>query len=411
MSQRQELAIAHLNEFQFDQALAIASELGEEPDTRFQHLRGWSEQLLQDVESQQSQQLERMKVLFSEALRHEAAFDYQAGIHALNQTPDILRETSVPGLSVTVAALLTQLREKQAETQRLDKLIRQRVKSRNLNGLQADVDHLLLLRPDRNDLQKLKDQLVARDAKLVATSGEVYGAAQDLLQAQDYAGVLKELDRIDPSVGLSAALNDGIMQPKIDQLREEVETKRDRLQVLDKTITAAVAENKLHDLLKQVEECLSLRLGDEEMQILREQLIERDKKNAAQIRDIVDKARDLRELCQFEAAICLLTRIPPELRTGEVADLLQELETLAADRSSALDALGSGTYQYNKTPATADEYGRLLATKRLSDEEFSSAYQAWKDRKRASELLPVAIAGVLLLMVIGWSVYSAYAQR
>ena len=402
MTAQQSRAESLLKNYDFDQATSFALALRDETDPRLQQLKGWSKLFVEQIETARRQQLERIGTLLSEALQHEQAYDYPSGIHTLQQVPEILRGASIPGQSLTPAKLLKRLTETQAEVHRLDELIRQRVKLRHLNGLQEEVDSLLELCPDRSDLQTLKEQLADRDAKLIATRDEAFAAAQQLLQTQDYAGAIKELEHIDPYV----------LHPKITTLREEAAALQKRLQTLQKTIATAVEQKQLHGLLKSVEECLLLKAGDSELEALRERLIKRDEKNASQIIGIVEKAEQRRSECQFAEASRALQRIPEELQTQEVLDLMVTCDAMATLRKSAMTALQDSIHskRYAEGLTTSAVYRNAINHEGLNDSEFETQYrscqQAWKKQKGEKEA-SIKRKAFQLKMLIGTSAVIA----
>ena len=165
---RQEQAEKLLKQYDYDAAAQIATGLCDEPDSRFRQLKEWAEQFLQDVDREREQQLARIADLVQEALQHEEAYDYQPGIHALEQVPEILRDQPIPGQSSAVSPLLSRLGDKLGESQRLDQIIRQRVKAKQVTGLLDEVEALLHLRPDRKNVVKLRDQLIDREKENAA---------------------------------------------------------------------------------------------------------------------------------------------------------------------------------------------------------------------------------------------------
>ena len=410
-----------LKQLDYPGANKLSTALRDEPDLRLRHLRGWAEGFLKDLESQQSQQQERTGTLWQEARQHEAAYDYPAAIHALEQVPQILRAVVLLGQSVTVDAVLSRLQKLQTDSQKLDQRIRQRLKSQQLTGLLSEVEALLLLRPDRQDLTKLREQLRDRDRKLLQTRDTAFAEGQRLLQAQDYDACLSELAKIDVS----------LLRPDITALREQAQTRRERLAELRPAILSAVQEKKLHGLLKQVDECLSLKETDPELQKLRERLVERDRKNAAQVAEIVDKARQQQQACQFETASKTLRRIPEAIQTEEVIDLLQTCDLLADLRGQTLSrlqqSLESGELESYQTGLTAaKEYRLALKNEELKDREFELQYQECQqglqdheadteraERQRAlmKKLVPIGAAVTVVTLLIGAGLWFRAMQR
>ena len=97
MASWQEQAETLLKRYDYQEAKEIATALCDETDLRLQHLKGWAEQFLTDVERNREQQLQRMLELLQEALQHEADHDYQSGVQTLEQIPETLREGAPSG--------------------------------------------------------------------------------------------------------------------------------------------------------------------------------------------------------------------------------------------------------------------------------------------------------------------------
>ena len=153
MAVRQSAAESSLAEFDFEAAMGIAISLKEEPDPRLRQLAGWAEAFLPEIDKKREEQLALAARALSEALRHEKAFDYSSGIHALELVPEILHTRQLPGQQETVAAALARLSATQTESRRLDRLIKARIAGRELTGLLTEVEKLLVVRPDRQDVQ------------------------------------------------------------------------------------------------------------------------------------------------------------------------------------------------------------------------------------------------------------------
>jgi formylglycine-generating enzyme required for sulfatase activity len=277
--------------------------------------------------------------------------------------------------------VLSRLHEKEAECRRLHELIHQRVKQRELTGLLSEVETLLVLQPDRKDAVKLKDELIERDRKLAETRDVAVIEARRLFELQEYEACLMELRRIDSSV----------MQQDAIELREQAKAHHDRLHTLRQFINEAVHAKQFDGLLKKVDEYLTLRSDDAEFQILRERLVARDEKNAAKVVNVLEKARSLRQKCRFEAASKSLQRIPLELQTQQVIDLLEDCDCLASLRQSALSVLQQAveTRDYELGRDATHEYRDSLRLGELEDDEFHSRFlicgQALQLRREAAE--------------------------
>jgi formylglycine-generating enzyme required for sulfatase activity len=161
-----------------------------------------------------------------------------------------------------------------------------------------------------------------------------------------------------------------------------------------------------------VDECLSLKSGDAELEKLRGQLQAREEKNAAQVANVIEKAQGLREECRFEAASNALGKIPVELMTQEASDLLEDYDSLAGQRETAMRSLkhAMAAEAYGPGLAKAKEYRDSLEERYLEDEEFSRAFaacqRALKDEREAEE-----VAERRRALIIKLSVAEEVAER
>ncbi|MEY4568040.1 MAG: hypothetical protein RLY14_3010, partial [Planctomycetota bacterium] len=184
------------------------------------------------------------------------------------------------------------------------------------------------------------------------------------MAAQNYEGVLKEIARIDPY----------FMLPEITSLKDKASSKAERVRELQKTISKALEQKQYHGLLAQVNQLLELKPSDAAMKSLQTQLIARDEKNAAQIKDVVNRAQSLISSCRFDQASKELVRIPSELQTLEVSELLQTCEDMVFQRQSAIQALANGltTQNYILAISNTNAYRNNISLQGWTDEEFQS---------------------------------------
>jgi formylglycine-generating enzyme required for sulfatase activity/serine/threonine protein kinase len=209
MVSSQSAAESLMKVYDFDRATALATALRDEPDPRLQHLKGWAEKFLPQIEQERQQQLERISEQFKEAAAHEQAHDYAAGLRVLEKVPAILREAQVSGHSDTVSGVMSRLQSTLDEIKRLDGEIRQRVEARKLNGLLSQVNQLLELQPDRRGIQDLKTKLEAREEKVTAKVTAGLAKARSLRQACRFESAITLLEKMPEDLGtLSSEIND-----------------------------------------------------------------------------------------------------------------------------------------------------------------------------------------------------------
>ena len=334
-------AESRLDACDFDDARELAASLQKDQDPRFPQHSAWSKQFLDRLETQKAEQLSRAGELMSEAIRHEAAYDYASAITTLNQIPKPLLAATVPNQAATPASLLLAVESKHEECRHLEESIRRAIAMKQLRGLLRDVDRLLQLRPDRQDVQKLRLQLVDRQAKRSEMFKEAFAAAQAAMRASDFDAVLTHLGRIDPAN----------KQPPMQSLEASAKSKRDRRNLLQRTIQEQFNAKSYAGLLDQVREFLELSPNNIAMIRLRDQLIVREQQLSARRDQVVAQVRGLQITGQFAAAQQLLQTVPDEFHDSEVQSLVLELHQLADEQNKLAQVLENGLHSEQHPPA------------------------------------------------------------
>ena len=303
--------------------------------------------------------------------------------------------TVVPGHDLRVHELQNHLQSTLEEIERLDKLIRKRVKNRELNGLLAEVKQLQALQPGREKLEKLADQLIERDQKLAATRDEALAAARQYLADQDYGQSLAQLNQIDTS----------LVNPEIETLIQTATTKRDQLKELRDSIRNALQSKQTHGLLPQVEQCLTLQSDAEDLQKLRDQLVERDQKNSVRVSLVIQQAERMRDARRFDKAVTALGQISEELATQQSKDLLTECENLKSLRSGAIKAFESAseTGDFKKVSVSLQHYQDALLASGVVDPDVARTSSDC-EKRLAAQLAAEQAAE----QAAAWSIFRAW---
>jgi formylglycine-generating enzyme required for sulfatase activity/serine/threonine protein kinase len=242
-------------------------------------------------------------------------------------------------------------------------------------------------------------------------------------QAHDYAAGLRVLEKV-PEILRETQVSGH--SDTVSGVMSRLRLKLDEIKRLDGEIRQRMKARKLNGLLTEVDEYLSLKSGDAELETLREKLQAREEKNAAQVANVIEKAQSLREECRFEAASNALGRIPVELMTQEASDLEEDCDYLAGQRETAMRSLKSAmdTEAYDSGLAKTKEYRDSLEDSSLWDQEFSRALaacqRALKEQQEAEEAarqrrnaaakrndILGAIAAVVLLLASGLWIRSS----
>ncbi|MEI6506232.1 MAG: formylglycine-generating enzyme family protein [Planctomycetota bacterium] len=270
------------------------------------------------------------------------------------------------------------------------------------------VDRLLELQPDREDARKLRTQLQERNAKLVAARDLAIRDAQSRLAACDYEGAEAVLKGI----------KGWARSEEVDSLQGQASRLLSEAQGLAERIRAATSSKQLDSLLGTVEKYLKLKPADDDVQKLRQSLVEREEKYAAEIARRVEKVGTLEQACRFDEAAQLLADIPESRRSASVIAGLERVNRLGTLRKTALGALSraaSGTY--GEAIEVSRTYRKALTEYGIEDPEvttlWTKAETAHADEARFRRLLTLsglasaAIAAAIAVVFVGLWIRSS----
>ena len=284
-SERQEVAERQLAAFDFASAAATANLLSQITDIRFADFGEWGRAFANRVETEEAAAAELVAARIGEARTHQAAYDYDSAIHALESLPPQQHGGHV-------AALLQDLRKQATESKRLLETIRSRVAARELNGLLELTTRAIALRGDRTDLHKLALQLREREEKLEAQAKQAFHDVQRLFAAGDARSALQALDKAKPfNEKIERVLK--ALKPRLQEAIAEEKKLSDLLATAkaDGTITP----DEVVTLLNQVVRCLQNNPRHPKITSLRQQLLDRIEKRPRDFAHRVDALMPLVE--------------------------------------------------------------------------------------------------------------------
>jgi tetratricopeptide (TPR) repeat protein len=145
-------------EFDYTRSRELAERIQSESHPGLQDYQEWAIAFLAELAAAEQEQHQRVAELVREAESHRSAYDYSAATETLGRIPEPLRTPEIHGL-------LEKMQAAEQESSELLTTIRERAKSRELEGLLELVERGLELLPQREDLQKIKGQLEARKKK------------------------------------------------------------------------------------------------------------------------------------------------------------------------------------------------------------------------------------------------------
>ena len=195
-----------LADLKFDEAAEHSEVVGSETDSRLQQYATWREDFSVRLESSRKSEHARLEELLREALTHEQAYDYEAGLQTLKQVAPSLKQTTVSGIDVTAFEINEQLTTKQSRFKELEVIVRGRVTKRDIGGLLQFVNELLFLKPDHPNVLKLRAQLEKRESQLDVRNQQIISQAQSHMHQSQFDAAVKILDTIAPEYQTSTTV-------------------------------------------------------------------------------------------------------------------------------------------------------------------------------------------------------------
>ena len=388
-----------LNELKFTDALKAASVIGEQNDLRLQQFTAWHEEFSARLESSRTSEHARLGELLREAHAHEQAYDYEAGLQTLTQVAPSLKQTTVTGSEGTAEEITKRLTTKQSRLKELEGIVRERVTKRQITGLLPIVNELLVLKPDRPEVQKLNAQLEKRGADLLVVRDAAINKATQQLGDQQYAEAVATLNTVSAEVS----------SEQLENLKTKARDLLKQLNGLRETIHTAVSGNQLKGLLPVVLECLILKADQDDLVKLKQDLIDHEAKMDARNQQIISQAQTHIQQLQFDEAVELLGTIAQEYQTSTTTELSQQAQQLSEQRQGVLSAVSVdlSKKRYKATIKNISNYLDEIAVADIQDPELQQMLDDAKDKESASfrkkKLAAFVIAAmcVALMLITG----------
>lgn len=255
---------ALLERLSFDEAIARARPLADEINGDLAEFAAWGGEFVATATAERDRQLALAEDRLHAARTHLGVWDYPAAIQAIESIPASLRDTEM-------TALLRQCGERKRESDELIATIASRIGRKEIDGLIPVVERAIALRGDRQDLAKIRGQLVERrDARLTRAlaamkAGDVQTASKALAGAavEDLGEEVQLLDRVTRAAAAEERLLGLVKDAKAD---------------------GVVSGDEARTILKVGEECLAVNPASEKAKVLVGQakgIVERDTQRRA----------------------------------------------------------------------------------------------------------------------------------
>ena len=194
--QREDRAELLQGQYEYEPALAIATDLSGIGDDRLSQFRLWEDEFAASVNTEWKQQQGAVRQHFNEAKKHREVFDYDSAIAAIELVPEAL-------LTSDMKSYFSSLESDRSELASLVSEIRTSIQQRDLDELLPKVERALALSRDHADLITLHQQLMTRNEKLVKKRDETCVQAAVLLKERDARAALKLVERVRVNLTIS----------------------------------------------------------------------------------------------------------------------------------------------------------------------------------------------------------------
>jgi len=387
-------AEAFLTDLEFSKAEEIARRLGAEQHPVLASLRKWSSEFLPRIAESRTRSLSQAAEDLASALQAEAESDYLSAIFTLEMVPPPLHDMRLPNVAETIATAMARLKSKQAESLRLNGVLRDRLSAKDFDDLAPVVERLIVLHPQRPDLGRLRIQLSERRAKQTKAREEALAKARDKFATHDYDGAAHLL------TGIARAVESAETTDLLRRAKENARRTRD----LAEQIRSSMAAKQYEGLLPKVKDYLLLKPNDTEINRIVRVLQDRETKLAAEVIEITKLAEQLRRQSAFAKAAETWLRIPEPRRTSATIQSIAGCRALADARAAMLRASEQGTKDGADTILEmAYDYRRQLDALAIRDHEIEALVATIQNARQHARMIQawwrlgqVTIAAVVL---------------
>jgi formylglycine-generating enzyme required for sulfatase activity/serine/threonine protein kinase len=429
LAAKQAEAESLLKEHRFEEAEALAAGLKDESDPRLKQLVPWAIEFLPVIAEAYEAERTRAASLFQDAEKHEASHDYHSALDTLALIPKPLQKIFLPGCTGTVAVVFDRVSAIQSEVKKLELLVNNRVKQRQLDGLIPDVERLATLCPQRRDVGTLLVKLRDRATKLLKQRDDAVLLAGKYLDDKDYEASIAVLRKVDRSL----VTND------VQKILLRSEADQSRLNVLKSQILRSRTDKQYDGILiEAIEEAIGLSPVSDRLELTSflSKVREHETKAVEGVAELVNRANESMTLCNYRQAKEVLLRIPEKRRSEEVLSMIELAENLGGslavfqdsivklrsfdysslDEQSLTSALSVGKAYID----TAESHGfidnsaievcgkltKAINARKLAKESAEKAEKKYKNNIRKASIAAgsiIAVAIIVISLQIFWS--------
>jgi serine/threonine protein kinase len=359
-----EQAVALLEEFEFDKAIEAANEIETDDHPLLKEYDAWVDEFGEEVQSKRHVAYKQLEEQLSQALEHEADFDYESGLESLTHVDSRLFETPNPSQEMpkwvedlkpgvtTAKEIFKRLSDILARIKKLS-TANETVKEQAValleefefdkaieaaNEIETD-DHPHLKEYDAW-VDEFGEEVQSKRHVAYKQLEEQLSQALEHEENYDYEAGLECLTQVLPALKETTV---SAIEDTAVELSERLTTKQSRLKELDGIVRDRFRKSEFAGLLLIVDELLTLKLDCADVQKLRAKLAKREASLLALRDNAVKQAtRQLSEQ-DYAEALATLNTVSEEVwndQLGQMEDkassLLNQLNNLRERITSAI---------------------------------------------------------------------------
>ena len=374
-------AEAHLQELEFEQANETASKAVGPDDPRLQTFVVWHEEFIERLEQSRTTEYARIKEILEEAVANEKAYDYQAGLKALEHVAPSLLNTVIDGVSVTevtlpylgdgieagdilevfvsvgdtvaegddivevetdkasvpvpstVAGTVASIAVEPGQTVNIGAILitvdgvaasqlknRLEMKHSSLKQLEQVVRERVTKREFSGLLPIITDLLTLRPDHPVGKLKAQLEIREARVAAHEKAIACIAKQQYEEAVAVLNKVSSDVWDEQLEKLKAEASGLMTRVRTMRKEIADRIEENRLVDLLPMVKQCLELKENQSDLQEVEKTLV----KGEANRKVLLSKAKDYLAGGDLEEAYRVFDRVHSGLRGKDFAEFISE---------------------------------------------------------------------------------------
>ena len=275
-------------DYHFSEVIDLLKPLQSIEDQRFKEISEWAKNYVSEVKAEAERRPQEAQELFAESQKHSKAFDYAAAISTMQQIP-------APWITTDMVQHRRDMEAAELESEHVLALIKQAIKSNDLDDLLPVVERGIELRGDRKDLPKLRAQLQRKIDQQQQRKASALVEANTLIDSQKYEQALSVLSQ----------LPEKLADHEVRRLTKSTTAMLQELRSVEDAIISKESDpnTELIELIHLLQSYLQLKRDDSAREQQLNDLVAKRDKMVSQEKKILVEANDLFNKQDYTGAI------------------------------------------------------------------------------------------------------------